>query len=65
MNGSIRNNVFYLDKLHLVEKGNFIPAKSIFTSAKNRYGFQNNQQLNKIYKSVTDFLISDCISVSF
>ena len=81
MSGSLKpDRFFFLNKLHLVEKGNFILAKSIYISMKNCYGFQNTHQLNKTYQSLTAFSLknadfptlttvsprtySDCISVS-
>ena len=36
-----------------MEKDNFIPVKSIFTSVKNCYVFQSNHQPNKMCKSMT------------
>ena len=47
MSESLKHILFYSDKLYLVEKGNFIPFKSIFTSMKSGYGFQNDHQPNK------------------
>ena len=47
------------DKLHLVEKGNLILAKSIYISMKNYYGSRNNYQLSKTYKSVTAFSLNN------
>ena len=47
MNDSLKTNLFYLDKLHLVEKGNLILAKSMYISVNNRYGSRNNYQLSK------------------
>ena len=80
MNSSLKPDLFYSNKLHVVEKGNLILAKSIFISVKSHES-RNNYQLNKTYKSVTTFslnnadfptltplcphkLVSDCISVS-
>ena len=37
MRGFLKLDLFYSDKLHLVEKGNFILAKSIYISVKNLY----------------------------
>ena len=59
ISNSLKPNLFYLDKLHLVEKGNFILAKSIFTSVKNCFSFQNNHQPNKTYKLVTSFSLNN------
>ena len=42
-----------------MKKGNFILTKSIHTSVKNNYGFQNNKQPNKTFKSVTDFSLNN------
>ena len=42
-----------------MEKGNFILPKYINISVKNRYGFQNNDQLNKTHLSVTTFSLSN------
>ena len=58
MGGSLKLDLFYLDKLHLVEKGNFVLATSIYASVKNRYAFQNNHQLNKTCKSATVFSLN-------
>ena len=55
MNGSLKPDLFYLDKLHLVEKGNLILAKSIYISVKSHYGSQNNYQTSTRCKSVTIF----------
>ena len=49
----LKHDIFYLDKLHFVETGNFFIAKSVYISVKSRDGFQNEHQLNKTYKSVT------------
>ena len=59
MNGSLKLDLFYSDKLHLVEKGNLILAKSIYISVKSHYESQNNYQLNKTYKSVTMFSLNN------
>ena len=59
MNGSLKPDLFYSDKLHLVEKGNLILAKSIYISVKSHYESQNNYQLNKTYKSVTIFSLNN------
>ena len=55
VSGSLKSRLFSSDELRLVEKGNLILAKSIYISVKNHYGCQNNYQLSKTYKSVTDF----------
>ena len=62
MIGSIKPDLFYLDKLHLVEKGNLILAKSIYISVKSRYRSRNNYQLCKTYKSVTIFSLNNADS---
>ena len=59
MSGSFKADLFYLDKLHLMKKVNFILAKSIYISVKNCYGSQNNYQLNKTCKSVTAFSLNN------
>ena len=59
MGGSLKPDLLYLDKLHVVEKDNFILIKSVYISVKNRCGFQNNHQLNKTYKSVTAFSLNN------
>ena len=59
MSGSLKPDLFFSHKLHLVEKGNFILPKSIYISVKNCYGLQNNHQLNKTYKSVTAFSVNN------
>ena len=79
MSGSLKPDLNYLNKLHLVEKGTFVLAKCTYISVKNRYRLHNTHQLNKTYKSVKAFTlntadfpiliypgeaISACISVS-
>ena len=59
MNGSLKPDLFYLDKLHLVDKGNLILVKLIYISGKSHYESQNNYQLNKTYKSVTILSLSN------
>ena len=59
MNGSHKPNIFYSDKLHLVEKGNLILAKFIYISVKSHYGSRNNYQVSKMYKSVTAFSLNN------
>ena len=49
----------YSDELHLDRKWDFIPGKSIYSSIKNCYGYKNNHQLKKRYKSVTAFSLSN------
>ena len=59
MSGSLKPDLFYSDKLHLVEKGNLILATSIYISLKNHYGSRNKYQLSKRYKSVTVFSLNN------
>ena len=59
ISGSFEPDLFYLDKLCLVEKGNLFLAQSIYISVKNHYGSQGNYQLSKTYKSVTAFSLSN------
>ena len=59
VSGSLKPDLFYFDKLHLVEKGNLILAKSLYTLVKNHYGSWNNYQLSKTYKSVTAFSLNN------
>ena len=59
MNGSIKPDIFYSDKLQLVEKRNLILAKSIYISVKSHYESRNNYQLSKTYKSLTIFSLSN------
>ena len=47
MSRSLKPDLFYSDKLHLVEKENLILAKSIYISVKSHYGSRNNYQLSK------------------
>ena len=61
MSGSLKPDLFYSDKLHLLEKGNVILAKSIYISVKNHYGSQNNYQLSKTDKSVTAFSLNNAV----
>ena len=41
MNGSLEPDLFYSNKLHLVEKGNLILAKSVYISVKSHYKTRN------------------------
>ena len=59
MSGSLKSDLFSLDKLHLVEKGNLILAKSIYIPVKDHYGSWNNYQLSKTYKSVIAFSLNN------
>ena len=59
MNGSLKPDLFYSDKLHLVEKGNLILAKSIYISVKSHYRYRKNYQLSKTHKSVTVFSLNN------
>ena len=59
MSGSFKPDLFYSDKLHLVEKGNLILVKSIYISVKSHYESRNKYQLNKTYKSVTIFPLNN------
>ena len=61
MSDSLKPDLFYSDKLHLLEKENFILAKSIYISVKNHYGSQNNYQLSKTDKSVTAFSLNNAV----
>ena len=36
-NGCLNSDMFYLDKLHLVEKGNLVLAKSIYMSMEHAH----------------------------
>ena len=38
ISGSLKPDLFYSNRLHLVEKGNLILAKSIYTYVKSHYG---------------------------
>ena len=59
MNSSLKPDLFYSDKLQLVEKGNIILDKSIYISVESHYGSRNNYQLSKTYKSVTIFSLNN------
>ena len=59
MNGSLKPNIFYSDKLQLVEKGNLVLGNFIYISVKSHYGSRNNYQLSKMYKSVTAFSLNN------
>ena len=59
MSGSLKPDLFFADKLHLVQKGNLILAKSIYISMKIHYGSRHNFQPSKTYKSVTTFSLSN------
>ena len=52
-------DLFYSDKLHLVEKGNLILAKSIYISVRSYCESRNNYQPIKTYKSVTIFSLNN------
>ena len=58
MNGCLKPDTFYSDKLHLVEKGNLILAKSIYISVRSYCEPRNNYQPIKTYKSVTIFSLN-------
>ena len=59
MSGCFKPDLFYSDKLHLVEKGNLILQMFLYFSKKNHYGSRNNYQVNKTYKSVTAFSLNN------
>ena len=59
MNGFLKPDLFYSDKLHLVEKGNLILAKSIYISVRSYCESRNNYQLIKTYKYVTIFSLNN------
>ena len=59
MSGSLKPDLFYSNKLHLVEKWNLILAKSIYISVKSHNGSRNKYQLSKTYKSVTAFSLNN------
>ena len=59
MDGTLKPDLFYSDKLHLVEKGNLILAKSIYISVKSLFRSQNDYQLSKTFKSVTIFSLNN------
>ena len=56
-NGSLDPNLFYLDNVYLVEKGNFKLAGSIFSLIKNFDNVKHNNhiQFNKSYKMAVSF----------
>ena len=56
--GSLKPDIFYSGKLHLVEKGKFFKAKSIYISMNSHDGLRKNYQLSKKYKSMTAFSLN-------
>ena len=59
MNGSLKPDLFCSGKLHLVEKGNLILAKSIYISVRSYCEYRNNYQPIKTYKSLTIFSLNN------
>ena len=56
--GFLKPDIFYSGKLHLVEKGKFFRAKSIYISMNSHYGLRKKYQLSKKYKSMTAFSLN-------
>ena len=60
-NSSLNPDLFYSDKIHLVEKGNSNLSKSIRKSIEDFYatGHINRYQLTKSYKMAVSFVLSN------
>ena len=54
-NGCLNSDMFYLDKLHLVEKGNLVLAKSICRSMEYSHRIITRNELKMLYKLAVAF----------
>ena len=54
-NGCLNSDMFYLDKLHLVEKGNLVLAKSICRSMEYSHRIITRNELEMLYKLAVAF----------
>ena len=58
-NGCLNSDIFYLDKLHLVEKGNMVLAKSICRSMKYFHRIITRDDFKISYKLATVFQLNN------
>ena len=58
-NGCLSSDMFYLDKLHLMEKGNMVLAKSICRSMEHSHRIITRNEFKKSYKLVTVFQLNN------
>ena len=63
-NGSLNSELFYTDKIHLVEKGNSKLSKPIRRGTEDFYDTRNinHYQLPKSYKMVVSFVLRNADS---
>ena len=58
-NGCLNSDMFYLDKLHLVEKGNIVLAKSICRSMEYSHRIITRNEFKTSYKLATVFQLNN------
>ena len=58
-NGCLNSDMFYLDKLHLVEKGDLVLAKSICKSIEYSHRIITTNESNMSYKFATAFQLNN------
>ena len=58
-NGCLNSDMFYLDKLHLVEKGNIVLAKSICRSMEYSHRIITRNEFKRSNKSATVFQLNN------
>ena len=58
-NGCVNSGMFYLDKLHLVEKGNLVLAKSICRSMEYSHRIITRNNFETSYKLATAFQLNN------
>ena len=58
-NGCLSSDMFYLDKLHLMEKGNMVLAKSICRSMEHSHRIITRNEFKKSYKLATVFQLNN------
>ena len=58
-NGCLSSDMFYLDKLHLMEKGNMVLAKSICRSMEHSHTIMTRKEFKKSYKLATVFQLNN------
>ena len=59
--------MFYFDKLHCLEKGNLVFAKSIYSSMEHSHRIITSNEFKTLYKLATAFQVNtaDCLVLSF